>query len=142
MGTPEMGSGAVALLFLEFGLDAILLEAGQVVDKDLALEVIHFMLDADGQQALRFQSEVTAIEPLSPYLDAFSAFDLVINSGNREATLFAILQSVPLQNLRILVTSQWFNRMRSESNDLNDHTTAYSDSGWTALLQSSCPFTR
>src|SRR6266571_4230560 len=43
-------SGRLAQLFLKFRLDALLLEARQVVHENFALEVIHFVLDADREQ--------------------------------------------------------------------------------------------
>src|SRR6266853_3967348 len=49
---PNPASGRLAELFLKFRLDALLLEARQIVDEDFALEVIHFMLDADREEFL------------------------------------------------------------------------------------------
>src|SRR5882762_5049876 len=43
-------SGGFAELFLKLGLDALLLEARQIVNEDFALKVIHFVLDADRQE--------------------------------------------------------------------------------------------
>ena len=48
----QPASGRLAELFLKFRLDALLLEARQIVDEDFALEVIHFVLDADGEEFL------------------------------------------------------------------------------------------
>src|SRR6267143_2869326 len=45
-------SGRLAELFLKFRLDALLLEARQIVDEHFALEVIHFVLDADREEFL------------------------------------------------------------------------------------------
>ena len=44
------GSGRLAELFLKFRLDALLLQARKIVDKNLALEMIHFVLDTDSQE--------------------------------------------------------------------------------------------
>src|SRR5882762_552843 len=41
-----------AFAFLELGPDPFLLERGQVVDKNLARQVIHFVLNANGEHAL------------------------------------------------------------------------------------------
>ena len=49
---PNPASGRLAELFLKFRLDALLLEARQIVDEDFALEVIHFVLDADREEFL------------------------------------------------------------------------------------------
>jgi hypothetical protein len=40
-----------------FGADALLLELRKMLDEDLALEVIHLVLDAHREQALRFERE-------------------------------------------------------------------------------------
>ena len=37
---------------MKFRLDALLLEARQIVDEDFALEVIHLVLDADREEFL------------------------------------------------------------------------------------------
>ena len=52
--TPQVcaGLGALAQLFCEPGADSLLLQGGEIFDKYLALEVIHFMLYAHGEQAL------------------------------------------------------------------------------------------
>src|SRR6266566_8699855 len=49
---PNPASGRLAELFLKFRLDALLLEARQIVDEDFALEVIHLVLDADREEFL------------------------------------------------------------------------------------------
>src|SRR2546426_5846187 len=46
-------SGRLAELFLKFRLDALLLEARQIVDENFTLEVIHFVLNADREEFLR-----------------------------------------------------------------------------------------
>ena len=52
--------------YLTFGLaqfrkDARTLEAREVVDENLALEMIHFMLDTHRQEAFRFEFEYLAL---------------------------------------------------------------------------------
>jgi len=49
---PNPASGRFAELFLKFRLDALLLEARQIVDENFTLEVIHFVLDADREEFL------------------------------------------------------------------------------------------
>src|SRR6266446_6398530 len=49
-GLSNEASGGFAELFLKLGLDALLLEARQIVNEDFALKVIHFVLDADRQE--------------------------------------------------------------------------------------------
>ena len=48
----QSASGRLADLFLKFRLDALLLEARQIVDENFTLEVIHFVLDADREEFL------------------------------------------------------------------------------------------
>ena len=48
----QPASGRLAELFLKFRLDALLLEARQIVDENLALKMIHFVLDADREELL------------------------------------------------------------------------------------------
>ncbi len=48
----QPASGRLADLFLKFRLDALLLEARQIVDENFTLEVIHFVLDADREEFL------------------------------------------------------------------------------------------
>ena len=51
----------LAQLLGELGADALLLELRQVLDEHLALQVIHLVLDADREQALRFEREGIAV---------------------------------------------------------------------------------
>src|SRR5271154_3240859 len=48
-----LNSGGLALAFLELRPNAVLFQLGQIVDEDLALEVIHFVLDTGGKHAGR-----------------------------------------------------------------------------------------
>ena len=48
----QPASGRLADLFLKFRLDALLLEAREIVDENFTLEVIHFVLDADREEFL------------------------------------------------------------------------------------------
>src|SRR5258706_13803838 len=54
-------SGGFAELFLKLGLDALLLEARQIVDEDFALEVIHHVLDANGEELVCDEGERLAV---------------------------------------------------------------------------------
>ena len=47
----DEGSSVLAVLLFQFLLDAVALEVRQVIDEQLAVEVIAFVLDAHGQQA-------------------------------------------------------------------------------------------
>jgi hypothetical protein len=50
-------SGAFLELLGEFGPDALLLELRKVLDEDLAAQMIHLVLQANRQQALRLERE-------------------------------------------------------------------------------------
>src|SRR5512138_1730282 len=50
-------SGGLAQLLGELGADALLLQLRQMLDEDLALQVIHFVLDAHCKQPLRLERE-------------------------------------------------------------------------------------
>ena len=51
----------LAVFFFQLGLDALAFEGGQVVHEELALEVVHFVLDTDGEDAFGFQFEGVAV---------------------------------------------------------------------------------
>src|SRR6266581_3599419 len=58
---PNPASGRLAELFLKFRLDALLLEARQIVDENLALKMIHFVLDADREEFLRDEGKGSSV---------------------------------------------------------------------------------
>ena len=84
-------SGGDAGLLRELGLDAGLLELGQVVDEDLALQMIQFVLDADGQQAVGLYLLRLPIQIQVAHGDALGTLDPVINPGHRQAALLTDL---------------------------------------------------
>src|SRR5690242_10733195 len=43
---------ALLALFFQFLTDALALEVGEIIDEQLAVDVIHLMLDADGENVL------------------------------------------------------------------------------------------
>src|SRR5512138_497156 len=61
-GAHGRGVGPVfARLLEELGLDAVALERGEVVDEDLALQMIEFVLDAHRQEAVGGELERLAV---------------------------------------------------------------------------------
>src|SRR5690606_25594256 len=60
-GFVMVGSGAVALLFFQLLADAGAFQRRQVIDIELAAQVIVFLLDADREQAFRVQPEGVAV---------------------------------------------------------------------------------
>ena len=68
--------------------DALALERGQVIHKQLADQMIHLMLYADGEQIVRFQLEWLAVAIQRPDLDPLGTRYQSAAAGDREATLF------------------------------------------------------
>src|SRR6185503_14230441 len=83
-------SGGLAQLLGELGADALLLELRQVLDEDLALQMIHFMLDAHGEQALGLQRECVAVLVVGAHLHALGPLHQLVNGGHREAAFLDI----------------------------------------------------
>src|SRR6185295_4922195 len=83
-------SGALAQLLGKLGADALLLELRQVLDEDLALQMIHFMLDAHGEQALRLQRECSAVLVVGAHLHALCPLHQFVDGGHRETAFLDI----------------------------------------------------
>src|SRR5207248_6695658 len=64
-------SGGLAQLLGELRADALLLELRQVFDEDLALQMIHLVLNAHGEQALRLEREGVAVPIVGTHFHAF-----------------------------------------------------------------------
>src|SRR5687767_5556171 len=80
-------SGGLAQLLGELGADALLLQLRQVFDEHLALQMIHLVLDAHGEQPLRLQREGLAVLIESAHFDALRALDQLVDGGHRKAAL-------------------------------------------------------
>lgn len=93
--------GHFALLFLQFCLDSALFKAGQIFDKYLAQKMINFVLNAHGQQTLRFKCEDLPITTRCPHPDLLGALDLLIDARHGKTPFLAELRSSALDNLRI-----------------------------------------
>src|SRR5215212_8271983 len=59
--------------------DQVALEKAQMVEKEFAVEVIHFVTESAGQKVLPFDFDILAIE-----IDAFQHDDLWPDDGSRE----------------------------------------------------------
>src|SRR5262245_12045851 len=94
-------SGCLAQLLRELRADALLLELRQVLDEHLALQVIHLMLNANGDQALRLQRKGIAVRVMGADLDALGARDQLVDAGQREAALLDVGHSDRLDDLGI-----------------------------------------
>ena len=86
-----MESGADAMLFLQLLADALTLQAGDVVDEELAFEMVALVLDADRQHAIRLQFERLAVAVQCAHANLLRAFDEFVESGNRQTALLGLL---------------------------------------------------
>lgn len=90
-----------ALLLLELLANTLLFELGEVIDKDFAVEVIDFVLNARREQAfgVEFEGATVAIERRHP--NPTRAVDLVVHAGHREAAFFHDLLAIAHANLGV-----------------------------------------
>src|SRR3979490_3432224 len=65
-------SGGLAQLLCELGADALLLALRQALDKHLALQMIHLVLDANGKQAVPIEGECLPALIVGTHLHALS----------------------------------------------------------------------
>ena len=65
-------------------------ELRQVLDEHLAFQVIHLVLNADGEQALRLQRKGIAVLVVRPHLDSLGARDQLVDAGQRKAALLDV----------------------------------------------------
>ena len=69
-------------------LDAVTLQSGDVVHEQLAVQVIDLVLDAGGEQFVRFYFEGVAVpvQGINPH--SGRAFHLLVEPGHRQAAFF------------------------------------------------------
>src|SRR5258708_26903691 len=96
---PNPASGRFAELFLKFRLDALLLEARQIVDENLALEMIHFVLDADREDLLCDERKRSSVHPKRAHRHALRALHRLVDSWDRQTTLFSICDALAASDL-------------------------------------------
>src|SRR5258706_3691255 len=82
--------GALAKLLCKPRANALLLELREAFDEHLALQVIHFVLDADRKQSLCLEREQLAVLVVGAHLDALGPLQRVIDAGNRKTALLDI----------------------------------------------------
>src|SRR6185437_3396677 len=99
-GRGGAGSALLAVL-LQLLADALTLEIGKVVDEELAVEVIHLVLDADGENLLAVPLEEVAVAVLGTDTDPRGALHLLEIAGNGKAALLRGDLALPGQNLRV-----------------------------------------
>ncbi len=119
----------IARLLGQLALDPPLLELRQVIDEDLAVQVVDLVLDADRQQAIGFHRPLLAVEVEVFDGDPFGTLDLVVDAGHRQAAFFAdLLTAALLQGLGIDEGEQ----TGSCSSDTSITTTRLCTSTWVA----------
>src|SRR5580658_8567153 len=89
--------GTLPTLFCQTPANQFALELGQVIDEELAFEVIHFMLDADRQQSLRVHLERLAVAAQRAHANMRGARQFVVDAGQRQTPLFRGSGSLRLQ---------------------------------------------
>src|SRR5688572_21044290 len=77
------------------------LEQPEIVDEQLAVQVIDLVLEAARQQLGRVELDRFPLAVLRLDDDAHRALDVGVDVGNRQATLFAPLRSLAMHDLRI-----------------------------------------
>src|SRR3989441_2336909 len=110
-------SGCLAQSFLKFRLDALLLEARKIVHEDFALEVIHFVLDADREQLLGGEREGPPRHAERVHRHALGALNGFVDSWNRETSFLAILDTFSCNDLRVDQHQQLVAGLRSVDHD-------------------------
>src|SRR6266704_586932 len=110
-------SGSLAQLFLKFRLDALLLEARQIVHENFALEVIHFVLDADREQIPGGKGEGFPFHAKRAHCYELCALNRLVDSRNRETSFLAVLGTFPRNDFRVDQHQQLVAGFRSVDDD-------------------------
>ena len=92
---------AVLALLLELLADARALELRQVVDEQLAVEMIDLVLDAHGEQPVRVELDLLAVAIERSHADLLGARHLVVDTRHRQAAFLRLLDAFAREDLRI-----------------------------------------
>src|SRR5450759_5297767 len=103
---------ALALLLLQLGANAGLLQPRQVFDEHPALQVVHLVLDANGEHALGVHGKSPAVQPQRAHGDTLGARDSLVTAGQRQASLFAIGHAAGGEDFRIDQRQKFIARFR------------------------------
>ena len=82
------------MLFIELLADAASLERGDVVDEELAVEVVDLMLDADRQQAVGFHGELFTVAVASRNANLLGALYRFVEAGDGKAAFIVLTQGI------------------------------------------------
>src|SRR6185437_12073054 len=108
---------ALLALLLELLADALTLEAREIVDEELAVDVVHLVLNADGEQLLAVTLEDVAVAVLGAHPDLRGALDLIEVSGHREAPFLGRDLAFAREDLRVDEDQ----RIVAVGRDIDDH---------------------
>src|SRR3954470_8444234 len=97
----EAGSGGLTQLLRQLCAYPLLLQLRQVLDEHLALEVIHLVLNAHGQQTLGFEREGIPVLIERAHFHPFSALDQLVDTGHGEAAFLDVGYAGRLDDFRI-----------------------------------------
>ena len=86
----QEGLRGLAQLLRELRAYALLLELGEILDEDLALQVVHLVLDAHGEQALRLERERVAALIVGSHLHALRTLHGVVDARHRQAAFLDV----------------------------------------------------
>ena len=88
-------------LFFEAPANQLTLKLGKVVDEQLAVEMVHFVLKADGQKPVGINFKGISVTSQRTDTDMRSPLHLVVDVGQRQTAFFAGTASLGTQEFRI-----------------------------------------
>ena len=94
-------SRGFALAFFELRANAVLLQFGQIVDEDLAVQVVHLVLDAGGEHPRRVEREASAVAVEGGDGNAFRPLDVIVDPGHGETALLVDRDALAARDLGI-----------------------------------------
>ena len=94
-------AGPLLALLFQAPPNELSFEFGEVIDEQLALEMIHLMLDAHTQHALRVHLERHTVPIQCPHADMLGPLHFVVNVGQRQAPFLARTPSLRPEDFRI-----------------------------------------
>ena len=94
-------AGTLLAIFIQLLANALALEIGEIVDEQLAFEMVHLVLQAHGRETIEVDLEDLALHVLGAGADGGGTLHLVENAGNRQATFLGNPLAFTRQNLRV-----------------------------------------
>ena len=101
IGTAALGFAEGGFDFLDFGLEGLEGFAFDVVDEELAVEVVGFVLDGAAEEVFGVDVDVAAFEVEGTDADALGAVDGAVDAGEGEAAFFLVEAAVALGDLGV-----------------------------------------